>query len=46
MDKFTSYPDQAYDYIYGHYGTVGLIVVGVGLVVAVVGLLIWFDRSR
>jgi hypothetical protein len=46
MDKFTSYPDQAYDYIYGNYGTVGLIVVGVGLVVAVVGLFIWFDRSR
>ena len=46
MEKISAYPDQAYDYIYGTYGTVGLIVVGVVLVVAIVGLFIWFDRSK
>jgi hypothetical protein len=46
MEKISGYPDQAYDYIYGNYGTVGLIVVGVALVVAVVGIFIWFDRSK
>ena len=46
MDTISTYPDQAYNYIYGNYGTVGLIVVGVGLVVAVVMILVWFDRSR
>ena len=46
MDKIGSYPDRAYDYIYGNYGTVGLIVCGVALVVAVVSLMIWFDRAK
>jgi hypothetical protein len=46
MDKFTSMPGQAYDYVYFHYGTVGLIVCGVGIVVAIVGVFIWFDRSK
>jgi hypothetical protein len=46
MDRLSSYPDRAYDYIYGNYGTVGLIVCGVAVVVAVVSIFIWFDRSR
>jgi hypothetical protein len=46
MSDITSAPGQAYDYIYGHYGTVGLIVAGVAIVVAIVGLFIWFDRRR
>ena len=46
MNKFASYPEQAYDYIYGHYGMIGLIVAGVGIVVAGVSLMIWFDRRK
>ena len=46
MDSISAYPDQAYNYIYGNYGTVGLIVVGVALVVAVVSIFIWIDRSQ
>ena len=46
MDTISKYPDQAYNYIYGNYGTVGLIVVGVALVVAVVSIFIWIDRSQ
>ncbi|MBO0699114.1 MAG: hypothetical protein J2P46_12025 [Zavarzinella sp.] len=46
MDSITSYPDKAYDYVYGNYGTVGLIVIGVAFVVAVVSLFIWLDRSK
>jgi hypothetical protein len=46
MEKLSSYPDQAYDYIYGNYGTVGLIITGVAVVVAVICIFIWFDRSK
>lgn len=46
MDRITSFPGYAYDYIYGNYGMVGLIVAGVGIVVAVVGVFIWFDRRK
>jgi hypothetical protein len=46
MEKLSSYPDQAYDYIYGNYGTVGLIVTGVAVVVGVICIFIWFDRSK
>jgi len=44
--SFTSYPERAYDYVYGHYGTIGLIVLGVAFVVAIVSIMIWFDRSK
>jgi hypothetical protein len=46
MNSISNYPAQAYDYVYGNYGTVGLIVAGVGLVVAVISLMVWFDRAR
>lgn len=46
MDQILSMPGQAYDYVYGQHGTVGLIVVGVMIVVAVVSVLIWFDRRK
>lgn len=46
MDKITSFPGQAYDYIYGNYGTVGVIIAGVVIVVFVVGVLVWFDRRK
>ena len=46
MDQITSFPGFAYDYIHGNYGTVGLIVAGVGIVVAIVGVFIWFDRRK
>ena len=46
MDEIISFPGRAYDYIDGQYGTVGLIVTGVMLVVAIVTLFIWFDRRK
>jgi hypothetical protein len=46
MNEVLSKPVQAYDYIYLHYGTVGLIVAGLMIVVAVVSLCIWFDRRK
>ena len=46
METISKYPDQAYAYIYGNYGTVGLIVCGVAAVVAVICIFIWFDRSK
>ena len=46
MEKLSSYPDKAYDYVYGNYGTVGLIICGVGVVVAVICIFIWLDRSK
>jgi hypothetical protein len=46
MDEILSKPGQIYDYIYGNYGTVGLIVSGVMIVVAIVSICIWFDRRK
>ena len=46
MNSITSYPSQAYDYVYGQFGLTGLIVAGVALVVSVVSMMIWFDRRR
>jgi hypothetical protein len=46
MDNLTKYPGQAYDYIYGHYGTVGLIVAGVMIVVGVISIFVWLDRRK
>jgi len=46
MDQITSFPGYVYDYTYVNYGTVGLIVIGVGIVVGIVGVLIWFDRRK
>lgn len=46
MEQITSFPGQAYDYIYGNYGTVGLIITGVMIVVAIVSGMIWFDRRK
>jgi hypothetical protein len=46
MDKIAAMPGKAYDYIYGQFGTVGLIVTGVAIVIAIVSVLIWFDRRK
>jgi hypothetical protein len=46
MNQIASYPEQAYDYIYGHYGLTGLIVAGVAVVVGFVSVMIWFDRRK
>src|SRR5262245_51549985 len=46
LDKVASSPGQAYDYINSHYGLPGLIVAGVLIVVAIVGLMIALDRRK
>ncbi|HJZ92189.1 MAG TPA: hypothetical protein VKE40_15040 [Gemmataceae bacterium] len=46
MNEITAMPGKAYDYINGHFGTVGLIVTGVAIVVLIVSILIWFDRRK
>lgn len=46
MDNVTSLPGRAYDYVYGNYGTIGLIVAVLGVVVAFVGVTVWFDRRK
>jgi hypothetical protein len=46
MREITSYPGQAYDYVYGNFGLTGLIVAGVAIVVAGVSMMIWFDRRK
>lgn len=46
MQTFTSLPGQAYDYVYGNFGNVGLIVAGVVIVVAVVSVFIFLDRRK
>ena len=46
MNSVSDYPSQAYDYIYANFGLTGLIVAGVGIVVAGVSMMVWFDRAR
>ena len=46
MTNLTSLPGQAYDYVYGNFGNVGLIIAGVVLVVGIVAALVWFDRRK
>ena len=46
MNEITSLPSRVYDHINSQYGTVGLIVAGVIIVVAIVSVFIWFDRRK
>jgi hypothetical protein len=46
MSNLTSLPGQAYDYVFGNFGTVGLVIAGVMIVVGIVGALVWFDRRK
>ena len=46
MRDVASYPGQAYDYIYTNFGLTGLIIAGVAIVVAVVSMMVWFDRRK
>ncbi|HKB03199.1 MAG TPA: hypothetical protein VKD90_13315 [Gemmataceae bacterium] len=46
MDQISSFPGKMYDYIYGQYGTVGLIVAGVVIVIAIISVMIWLDRRK
>lgn len=46
MDDILSLPTRAYNYINIQYGTIGLIVVGLLIAVAIVGAFIWFDRRK
>jgi len=46
MDELLSYPGQAYEYINGQYGFVGVIFAGLVLVMSGMGLFIWLDRRK
>jgi hypothetical protein len=46
MNTVTSFPSQAYDYVNGNYGTIGVIIAGVAIVLAAVSVMIWFDRRK
>lgn len=46
MERVTAWPGEAYDYVYGNYGTLGLIVVGLAVVVAIVAVFVWLDRRK
>lgn len=46
MDTIISFPGRAFDYVNDQYGTVGLIVIGLMVVVGIVGVLTWFDRRK
>lgn len=46
MDSLTSAPGQAYDYVYGQFGMVGVIAAGLLLFVGGLSVLFWYDRRR
>ena len=39
-------PGEAYDYVYGGYGWFGVAFAALGLVLAVISVMVWFDRRR
>lgn len=39
-------PGRIYDSVYGNYGWFGLAFAGVGVVVLIVAIMIWFDRRK
>ena len=46
MEKLAALPERIYDYVYGNYGTVGLIAIGLVIVVCIVGIFVWLDRRK
>ena len=46
VNSLTSLSGRGYDYIHGQYGLSGLIAAGVIVVVALIGIFIWFDRRK
>jgi hypothetical protein len=46
MDDILSIPSRAYHYVNNQYGTIGLIVVGLLITVAIVGVFVWWDRRK
>jgi hypothetical protein len=39
-------PGRLYDHVYGSYGWWGVAFGGVGLVVLIIAVCVWFDRRR
>ena len=37
---------RTYDYVHSSYGWFGVAFSGVGIVLAIVGVMIWFDRRK
>jgi hypothetical protein len=46
MDSLSSAPGNAYDYIYGQFGMIGVIVAGLVLLVSCLTVVFWFDRRK
>ena len=46
MSEILAYPKWAYQTIQQQYGFPGLFVAGVGIVVLVIFIFIWFDRRK
>jgi len=46
MDELLSYPVNAYNYVYGQYGTIGVIVSALMITVGLIGIFIWNDRRK
>jgi hypothetical protein len=46
MDALLSFPNRTYRYIDAEYGSLGLIMAGLLIVVAAIGLLTWIDRRK
>ncbi|WP_020470539.1 hypothetical protein [Zavarzinella formosa] len=46
MDDIVALPGRAFRYVDAQYGTIGLMVVGLMIVVAVIGIFIWLDRRK
>jgi len=46
MTDIIDFPGRAYRYIDAQYGTIGLIVAGLMIVVALIGVFVWMDRRK
>jgi hypothetical protein len=46
MDRLTSSPGNAYDYVYSNFGMIGVIVAGLLVVVGAISVVFYFDRRK
>ncbi len=46
MDRLTSAPGNAYDYIHGQFGMIGVIAAALILLVGGLSVLFYFDRRK
>ena len=46
MDSILKFPSRTYDYVYGHYGSIGVLFGALILIMFFLSVYFYFDRRR